>query len=784
MKIKWNLRVVFLLGTLIASLFLLPGILANHGILLLWGDYNYQQIPFYLSAHEAIRAGHFFWSMTTDLGVDFIGSYSFYLLGSPFFWVSLLFPSAAVPYIMGPFLAIKFGLATMAAYAYIRTFTLDRFAAIGGLLYAFSGFALTTMYWNHFMEPLILFPFLLLALDKLVLEGKKGVFLAMVFLSAIVNYVFFVSAMVFLLLYLVANIGTKRYQLKGKGYAQGILEFILGVGLSLAILLPSVSAAMGSGRTGFDSNPVSLLAWLQKSFLYQNDVLWHVVTSLFYPPEVQGALALVTNSYMWAGISLGLPVVGIVGVIAFLKGRRKKNPLEQERRNRGQGFISIALLLSMVFMAIPLLNSSFSLFAGEYYARWFYMPVLLMALATAIALAKFKLSDWWFGLKLATLPTLLIAGFYAVAPLRIAGKIQIGRYDYAMAFRFWSMTLIALGSLLLVYLLLRYREQLGRGWIRWVLLTLSLAIVLHGVYFIQMGSQVDRKNYGDLHRLIKEGSTYFGDQEFYRIDYLSPHSNLSLYLNTPGIKSFTSLISPRVLPLYESLGNPRTGVTTSQKPAQAAYRILTSVRYYLGEVGEEVAIQGFTPKGKVGRFTRYENSNYLQLGLFYSQYMTREEFEALPQKDRDVALVKALVLSPEQISRYGTSVIPIPKESLQDNSYDSLMTEVTYKKEKESQNLRYEGNTLTLDMKSDIPGMIFISVPYSEGWKASLNGKTVKVEEVSLGLMAIPAEAGENHLRMSYQPILATFGLIATGIFFGVSILYLITPVKRKGKKQ
>ena len=74
----------------------------DKGYFLFYGDFNVQQVPFYKLAHEAVRSGSINWSFGTDLGTNFIGSYTFYLLGSPFFWLTLPFPTEFVPHLIGP----------------------------------------------------------------------------------------------------------------------------------------------------------------------------------------------------------------------------------------------------------------------------------------------------------------------------------------------------------------------------------------------------------------------------------------------------------------------------------------------------------------------------------------------------------------------------------------------------------------------------------------------------------------------------------------------------------
>ena len=75
----WN---IFVISLITAAVIFLPFMIYDHGYFLYYGDFNAQQIPFYLHAHDAVRNGNIFWDWGTDLGTNFIGSYTFYLLTS------------------------------------------------------------------------------------------------------------------------------------------------------------------------------------------------------------------------------------------------------------------------------------------------------------------------------------------------------------------------------------------------------------------------------------------------------------------------------------------------------------------------------------------------------------------------------------------------------------------------------------------------------------------------------------------------------------------------------
>ena len=214
LKAKDKYFKAFLLAFSIMVIIMLPSIIYNKGIFLYYGDFNSQQLPFYVHAHEAVRNGNIFWDWGTDLGANFIGSYSFYLLGSPFFWLTIPFPNSAVIYMIPWLLALKTGVASVTAYAYIKRFVKNENAAvIGGLLYALSGFQVYNIFFNHFHDVVAFFPLLLIALEERVQNDRRGVFALAIALNAVVNYFFFTGQITFLIIYFLCRMTSKDFNI-------------------------------------------------------------------------------------------------------------------------------------------------------------------------------------------------------------------------------------------------------------------------------------------------------------------------------------------------------------------------------------------------------------------------------------------------------------------------------------------------------------------------------------------------------------------------------------------
>ena len=247
----------FLIALFTAACLFVPYMILSEGYFIFYGDFNVQQIPFYQEGHAAVKSGNMFWNWNTDLGANTIASYSYYLWGSPFFWLTIPFPNSFVPYLMGPLLILKFAFAALTAYFYIRRFTrTPEAASLGGLLYAFSGFSIYNIFFNQFHESIVLFPLLLLSLELLITENKRFFFAITVCLCALANYFFFFGMVVFTVIYFFVRLFSGAIKVKISRFFVIAFEAVLGLLLSAAILLPAITTILDNPRV---SN--TLMGW-------------------------------------------------------------------------------------------------------------------------------------------------------------------------------------------------------------------------------------------------------------------------------------------------------------------------------------------------------------------------------------------------------------------------------------------------------------------------------------------------------------------------------------------
>lgn len=766
----------FLLGLLLSGIFLGMYMVLDRGYFLYYGDFNVQQIPFYRLAHDAVRSGNIGWNWNTDLGANFIGSYSFYMLGSPFFWLTLLFPSAAVPYLMGPLLMLKFACASLTAYCYMRRFTRTTYAALfGALLYAFSGFSVYNVFFNHFHEAIVFFPVLLLAFELLVTENRRGLFAAAVAICAISNYFFFCGMVVFCIIYWLIKVVSHAWKMTLKRFGWIAFEAVIGVMTAAAILLPSYLAISGMSRVnGY------LVGW--DALIYnEKQVFYNILQSMFFPPDNPARLVFFPNNeFQWSSMSAWLPLIGMTGVIAWLQNKKRT---WQKR----------ILTTCLVMALVPFLNSAFYVFNYSYYARWFYMPILIMALVSAQALEEPDIDwvsafRWSLGITVAiTLAVGLMPsvhtvedGFSSFGIFKNANTDDPNLEYYTV--RFWIECALAIVSLVAMLIILKLRKgfkkrrkaTLGkrihtinmRSTRFWQTAISALCVVTVLYAGIHIGWGKTHSNTSDflIDNMIR-GSIDLDINDGERIDVYDGMDNTAMYMGYPSIQAFHSIVPVSVFDYYDYIGVDRS---VGSRPETSEYRIrgLLSVRYLIdlkdegldfveGDEATTGTMPGWSYLKTENDHDVYVNDFYIPYGFTYDKCISYDTVDAQYRSFRSAVMLKAMLLTDEQIKKYPTLMQEVTDDSLYSaGSFDAQ----GYLNDCEKLRATSAGNTLKIDNKGftaevelDTENLVFYSVPYDDGWSVTVDGEAAEIEKANVGFMAVYVPAGKHTIRFNYR---------------------------------
>ena len=770
------------------QLILITNIIRNHGVFLYADDYFNQQIPFYIHATDVLNNLGIGWDWYTDLGSDFLTSYSYYLTGSIFFWMISWIKGKTIIYAMPLVLALKTAIGASGAFAYIKQYVKNELAAfIGAFLYAFSGFQLTVLVYNSFHDVTALFPFLLLAFDLLVSENKKGLFAVMVGLTAITNYYFFVGTVIWVTLYYVVKCIKKEFRFTVKTFLFIVAESVIGVGLAAVILVPTFFLLSGADRVSDTLYGIHLLSYEDYTIVPK------LIQSIFIMPDPLSGSILFRSPdgrNTWTVVSLYLPLFSITGVAVYIK-------------NNSKNWISTLLKICFVIMLIPFLNSAFSLFNSQYYARWFFMPALMMCLATAKSIDENY--DFLYGIKAEAIGLAALA-FIACLPEKVEvnpndlskilkNSVQIDKTIKFFSMSpvpevFWQYIAFAVISLLFVWLY-DHEKKKDKKVLKKISAVLVICVVV--TYSVHINNAVFQLGVDgeEWYRASVGFQPEINDSDSFRVMHTNNNDcNFSMiwgYMNAGCYHSIESNESDEFF--YQIQGNPR--VMHSDYYSQD-YPVcgLLSVKYiFNASTGDDLNVEiypfrlnGYSLYDKQGMYYIYKNDHYVPFGVVYDYCIDDNTLEKYLNENIDssnkyqykkLAMMRALVLDKSDIEKYSEYIVPLPENMLDGLNEETYFSDCDEKSMKACTNFEYDSKGYRAEITVEKPSIVYFSVPCSAGWTAKVNGKDVKVIKSHYGLTAVAVEKGKNTLEISYQTPGLKEGKVISIISIALAVVYM-----------
>ena len=220
-------------------------------------DMYHQYAPFFSEfQYKLTHGGSLLYSWDVGMGVNFSALYAYYL-ASPFNWLLLLCPKGLVIEFMTYQIVLKIGLSGLAMAYYLRKHckTNDFGVAFFGIFYALSGY-MAAYSWNiMWLDCIILFPLIVLGLERLVKDGKGMLYCLTLGLSILSNYYISIMTCIFMVLYFIALLVLDEEmhweKFVGRGFQFAVYSLLAG-GLSAVVLLPEIFALQMTASGDFN----------------------------------------------------------------------------------------------------------------------------------------------------------------------------------------------------------------------------------------------------------------------------------------------------------------------------------------------------------------------------------------------------------------------------------------------------------------------------------------------------------------------------------------------------
>ena len=176
------------------------------------------------------------------------------------------------------------------------------------------------------------------------------------------------------------------------------------------------------------------------------------------------------------------------------------------------------------------------------------------------------------------------------------------------------------------------------------------------------------------------------------------------------------------------------------------------------------------------------------MGLTYNYYLTSAELEKLPENNRSFALLNAAVIdgndSPDLEKFSATELYKKLSQGDFQISDEDFSSAISAHKNFGFSNFTYTDNgfTASVDNVSSGRNIAYFSIPYDNGWTATVNGQATELINSS-GMMAIPLTEGSNHVVFTYRTPGITAGIVISAVCLVATVGYCVVGTFLKKKR-
>lgn len=831
--------IILILGILFISH--INQVINNQSLMIFHTDSYAQSLQFYLGGWEKLHNLDFsLWDWSSGYGANYL-NHVYYFATSPFFFLTLVFNKDMIPYLFLYLNALKLLLIFIFTYLWLSTLVKEKWiSSIGALIITFSGWVTFLYHYNLFLDGFVLYPLILLSIEKFY-EKKSYLFVLFVGFLGIINYYMLYMFIPFIGIYSIVRYFVLSKEPNIKGLTRNILSIlglgILALGLSSIILLPSINIILNMPRLS-ESSGIFQTIDIYKIYRY--------ISSLFVPTvkwdNPNYFISVSTDSgYGWGGgISLFsfylFPL--IISRLFSLKDKKMK--------------ISIISVYACLFF-FSSFTIFYRLFQGTLDVRWFYM-FIFMNVYTLVFVLK-DMNDYSYSKKSVLFNSitvlLIIFMFYKVTVLK-----EFSSLDDIV---FLQKCLMIASVFILLYTIFLYTKKLN-----YLIILVSMEAIFSFLLPLYTYPPIEATQFIEQYKSelqSSEGIEFIEsiDSGFYRII----RNDLGSYsLNEPFANQYKGVT------FYESLYNFNTtefnNRFTSNWLLPLVYgrtntNFILSAKYYIQENEVNSVPFGFEYLTTINNDKIYENKYYIPLGYSLESTINSDFFQTLSIYTQDQLWLNYIVTKDSENTKYtslinrefiadtgtegylyldqtenlrdslitieneGTPYLTINKhygDQVQTefhdqyyyfqmyieegdefdvfeldvrNEFDDLNTVNIYQTrdldvyETWYSNLNMIGNVqinhdyisaeITIENETE---MVATSIPYDEGWSVYVDGHKIDIEKVNLGFIGFQLGSGQHSLEFKYQSPYFLMGMIISVL----SLIMFIILVFRKSNSQ
>lgn len=780
-------------------------------------DMYHQYAPFFSEFHHKLRTGgSLLYSWDIGMGVNFAALYAYYL-ASPLNWLVMLCPKEYIIEFMTYMIVFKTGLSGLTFSWYLKKHNRTSDFGVGffGIFYALSGY-MAAYSWNiMWLDCILLFPLIMLGLEKLVKEKKGMLYCVTLGLSILSNYYISIMICLFMVIYFICLLileGKRR----ARDFFISLVQFggysLIAGALAAFVLLPEI-AALQSTASGDFNFPKTY----EMYFSIFDMLARHI-----------GNVQTETGLEHWPNIYCGVAVF----MFFLLYLACKKIPVKEK---------AVFCGLLLLFFA------SFSINVLNFIWHGFHYPNSLPCRQSFIYIFLILSMCYRAYMHLEETPKKHIAAAFwgSVCYVLLAQKLVTDKAFHFIVFYVAILFLAIYAGLIYFY------KNPRRSRTAAALLTLAVVAVEAAVNMtVTSITTTSRSAYkSDNEGVIELTGDLRTGNGFYRVDKVDARTkNDGAWMNFPSVSLFSSVANADMTAFFKEVGCEGSTNAYSSVGSTPLVDSLFSVRYSLYNSRQEnprIQLKEFS-----GETFLYENPYTLPLGFMMPDIMETGWKRDLPnpadvQNNLCDALdappvlesvlgennAKTFSFTPEEDGEYYICVMNHQVKSVKmtvgetTKTFDSLnrgyLVETGYLKAGETVTLenkdnsdelnaeaylfreeglkavyeRLNGNPFILGVWDDDylegnvdageGGTMFLSIPYDKGWTATVDGNPVTLRKMLGTFSGLELPEGRHTIVLTYMPEGLKMGAVISAAALALLLMLAVGGwlIRKKSRK-
>ncbi len=789
-------------------IFLAKGIFPFGDLCFLRTDMYHQYAPFFSEfQYKLTQGGSLLYSWDVGMGVNFSALYAYYL-ASPFNWLLIFCPKSLIIEFMTCQIVLKMGLCGLSMSYYLRKHchTNDFGVAFFGVFYALSGY-MAAYSWNiMWLDCIILFPLIVLGLERLVRKGKGLLYCLTLGMSILSNYYISIMTCIFMILYFIVllimdeDMHWEKFITRGFQFA---VYSVLSGGLAAVVLLPEIYALQmtASGDMNFPET-------FNQYFPIFDMIARHI-----------GNVETEIGLDHWPNIYCGVAVLMffILYLLCRQIGAKEK---------------AVYCSLLLFFFA------SFSFNILNFIWHGFHYPNSLPARQSYIYIFLVLFVCYRAYMYLRKMPWKHVCTAFAGSVIFVLMAQKLVTEDH---FHF-IVYYVAIAFLALYVGAIAMYQKGRRYYVPALIYGLSLVSIESAVNMaVTSVDTTNRTTYTDDNAAVEKlVDTLQPNETFFRVDKVKRKTkNDGAWMNFPSVSLFSSTANADLSDLFRKLGCEGSVNAYSITGSTPLVDALFAVKYALySEKPEDGPLR--TAIGEEDGTWLYQNQYTLPLGFYVDpDFESRWNLDTGNPADVQNSLADALGVEPVlelvlDTTIEGSDLTFTPETGGEyyvyvENSKVEDVTATTWKGPNAFHNVkrgyllelgycaagepvtltaedgkeelwadvyRFSENALgsvaaklsahpwkltswtdtslegTITCEAD--GMMFTSIPYDEGWKIKVDGEEVKTEKMLDAFVGISLSAGTHTVTMEYTPSGLILGAVVTAASLMILILIIL----------